>query len=75
VVGNSEFSNVQNVTKVVDDFKAFAPAPSFQMRISPISLGISALDMHGLSKADSAVRLRRAANTLLAIALELDGRS
>lgn len=66
---------MQNVTRIEDDFKAFAPTASFQMLVSPIALGISALDLHGLNNKDKAARLRRAANALMDIALKLDERS
>ena len=66
---------MQNISKNRDEFKAVALTPTLYMRISPIALGISAADIAGLSNADAATKLRRAANTLLAVALELDGRS
>jgi hypothetical protein len=66
---------MQNIQKQRDQFKAFAPTASFQMLVSPIALGISALDLHGLSDADRAIQCRRAAQTLLEIADRLEARS
>lgn len=65
---------MQNVSKNRGDIKPVALTPTLYMRISPIALGISAADMAGLSHKDAAVRLRRAANTLLSVALSLDGK-
>lgn len=65
---------MQNVPNHRDQFKAFAPTASFQMLVSPIALGISALDLHGLSDAERAARCRRAADTLKDIASRLEAK-
>jgi len=63
---------MQNIPSKHDQIKTFAPTASLSMRISAIALGISAVDMHGLTVKETQVKLRRAANTLMDIALSFD---
>ena len=66
---------MQNLANDHGKLKAFSAKSSFQMWVSPIALGISALDLHGLSDAERAIRCRRAADTLNSIASKLEAQS
>ena len=63
---------MQTVHKSDGKIKQFAPTSSIQMRVSPIALGISSIDLHGLTKIETAFRLRQAAEQLVHVAITLE---